>query len=64
MMNKSVKETLKIANNRLYIKISTGKEKYTYLTGGEAINSFLERINLEKTGDKKRVIYNINKNLY
>lgn len=56
-MNKSVKDTVKISNNRLYIKINTGKEKNTYLTGGEAINSFLEKIKLEKTRDLKTKLY-------
>jgi hypothetical protein len=48
-MNKSFTETIKIASNKIYIKITKDRKKESYLTGGDAINAFLENMKLEKT---------------
>nr|YP_009145447.1 RNA polymerase beta' subunit [Monomorphina parapyrum]AKL78920.1 RNA polymerase beta' subunit [Monomorphina parapyrum] len=52
ILNKSVKETNKIAYNKSYILYKYNKKKQEWITGGEAINSLLNKIKLEKTFDK------------
>lgn len=48
MINKSSSETNKIIYNKSFINIKT-KKKNISLTGGEAINMLLRKINLQQT---------------
>jgi hypothetical protein len=50
MLNKSVKETNKIAYNKSYI-LYKNKNKEEWITGGEAIKNLLDKIKLEITLD-------------
>nr|YP_009503400.1 RNA polymerase beta' subunit [Euglena clara]AXA45458.1 RNA polymerase beta' subunit [Euglena clara] len=48
ILNKTLKETTKIATNKAYIKL-VNKKKENYITGVDAINYLLKKIKLEKT---------------